>query len=304
MECHAFGEDEEIAENIRYSLSLGLQEFQPSLVIHDGVAVLVGSGPTVKDCVEDIRQEKEQGRTIITINGGHDFLMGHGIVPDIFVTTDPRGMPQNFKFINERTIYLLSSRVHPKDFDLVLSKTKNVVIWHSDSRDKENELLEDKLRVGGGTTSGLRAMFLAYLMGFRKFHLYGFDSCITSDKRKRWDSGPMKDETATTDVIVGERKFLCNMAMALQANEFQEIFEYLYGIEVTSFGDGLITAILEARCKNAEERWGYESIHRRRPQTGNSRTSAGVFHTETGIKACCYSTVEDRSASDNTERAD
>ena len=36
--------------------------------------------------------------------------------------------------------------------------------------------------IGGGTTVGLLAMSLAFLRGFRKIHLYGFDSCYRGDE--------------------------------------------------------------------------------------------------------------------------
>lgn len=31
--------------------------------------------------------------------------------------------------------------------------------------------------IGGGTTSGLRAISLFYVLGYRQFELFGFDSC-------------------------------------------------------------------------------------------------------------------------------
>ncbi len=275
----AYGTEAEIADNLRYSLSLNLQEFQPSLCIHDGTLVCVGSGPTVKDYAEEIKEEKRLGRTVLAINGGHDFLCEHGLPPDLFLTVDPRGMPHNFKFINDHTIYLLASRVNKSDFELVMSKTRNVVIFHCDSTDQENDTLGNRLRVGGGTTSGLRAIFIGYLMGFRKFRLYGYDSCLSSSRQKRWDDkGPMADEIKTIDVIVGGRKFLCNMALAQQADEFQNIWEFCPDVHIESIGDGLITEILRLRGENA-------NLHRGRQQTTTSGVSPGALDTSEGKQA-------------------
>lgn len=105
-----------------------------------------------------------------------------------------------------------------------------------------------KLAVGGGTTSGMRAINIGYILGFRKFVLYGYDSCNRADGVKRF-TGEMTGPTM--DVYVGEgadkRKFVCNAAMAQQANEFQMIYSVMNDITVESRGPGLISAILEER---------------------------------------------------------
>ena len=218
--------------------------------------------------------------------------MENGIVPDLFVTTDPRGMPQNFKHANDETIYLLASRVSPDDFKTLGGR--QVVLWHADSVDYENDELEGKMRIGGGTTSGLRAVNLAYLMGFRKLIFYGIDSCLDKDKCKRWDSGPMKDETKTIDVIVGGETFICNMAMAQQANEFQNIWDIMPDLKIESRGDGLISAILKQRIKQGIDT---ENIHRSGPPPAGGSSSISPFHTEKGFKASIHNDAEDRSAS-------
>lgn len=242
-----YGTDEEIGENLKYSLSLGLPELAIAPCRHDGNFVIVGSSPSVVDHLDMIRSHQGAGRSICAINGGHDFLMHNGITPDLFLTTDPRPMPQNFKYINDTTVYMLASRCSIETFDAL--KGRHILLWHCWAENAEQDYLKDKIRIGGGSTSGLRAINVAYVLGYRNFHLYGMDSCLGEKNNKRWDAGPMKEETKIMDVTVGDRTFLCNVAMAMQADEFQELYGIMGDIHIEAYGDGLIQAIIEERKK-------------------------------------------------------
>jgi hypothetical protein len=105
----------------------------------------------------------------------------------------------------------------------------------------------NKIAIGGGTTSGLRAINIGYVLGFRHFTLYGYDSCNRADGVKRFTgetTGP------SVDVYVGGpggRKFNCNAAMAQQANEFQKLFDVMGDIKLDVKGPGLIAEIMRVR---------------------------------------------------------
>lgn len=256
--------DEDMAmANIRANLERKCQEFAPALVVNDGHFVICGSGPSLPSFVEEIRNERKQGRTICAIKGAHDLLCENGIEPDCFVTCDPKPKIEVIKHANEKTIYLLASRVHPALYDLL--EGKNVVMWHSAASmgkaeikkgDKpkwedlkltpECDLWKGRFAVGGGTTSGLRAVYIGFLMGFRKFILYGMDSCLAADNFTKRFTGENIGPNKPIDVIVNGRRFFANGAMALQASEFQEIYNLL-PITVEAKGDGLIAAIIKAR---------------------------------------------------------
>lgn len=237
-----FGSDESNIENIRINLQRGLPEFAPTIVKNDGVFVIVGSGPSMPAQIDRIKIEVDLGRPICAINGANDFLIENGITPDLFVTCDPRPMPQNFKNPGQETIYLLASRCHPSSFERL--KDHKVMLWHSWSHEKECAELRGRLVVGGGTTSGLRAVNLGYVMGFRKFRLYGFDSCLKDKTVKRFTG---EKAGQLIDVIVNGEVFWCNAAGAQQARDFQYLYKIFHGINIEALGGGLIAAIIEAR---------------------------------------------------------
>src|SRR5689334_20544204 len=106
-----------IRGNVQSALKRGLPEFAPSLVVHDGHFVCVGSGPSMPSFVEQIREEKQKGRPILAVKGAHDFLCEHGIVPDLWLCIDPKDRAHLLTKANDETTYLVSSRCDPVMFD-------------------------------------------------------------------------------------------------------------------------------------------------------------------------------------------
>jgi 6-hydroxymethylpterin diphosphokinase MptE-like protein len=177
------------------------------------------------------------------VKGAHDLLCEHDLIPDFYVALDPRDRRNCIQRKNKKTLYLMASRNHPDSWQHL--KGCNVILWHPWSSEKENEQLRGRTFIGGGTTSGLRALSLGYCMGYRKFILYGYDSCLAGDGKTKRFTGETVEEPI--DVIVDGRKFLANIAMAAQANEFQMIYKMIPDITIESRGDGLISAILAQR---------------------------------------------------------
>jgi len=101
-------------------------------------------------------------------------------------------------------------------------------------------------------------------MGFRKFHLYGYDSCLSpTDPKKpanlRKVNGELcegkdaKGRDNAIEVFVAGKKFLADRAMASQATEFQELLKSLHKPDdpffVRGYGRGMIQTIIRERYK-------------------------------------------------------
>jgi hypothetical protein len=173
-------------------------------------------------------------------------LCENGVEPDMWVNLDPRDRTSGIQRLNDHTIYMPASRCPPSTFDYL--KGRKMLLWHSWAPGPEMEAIgPGKVAVGGGTTSGLRAVNIGYLLGFRHFIMYGYDSCNRADGLKRFTgeyTGP------SVDIWVGGpegKKFNCNMAMAQQANEFQKLFSVMADITVDVKGPGLIAEIMRVR---------------------------------------------------------
>ena len=242
----AAGTAEELCSNIRSALSRGLPELTLAPIKHDGHIVLVASGWSMPDYIDEIKAHRRAGRPIVAVKAAHDFLVENGVNPDMWVNLDPRDRTNGIQRLNDHTVYMPASRCPPSTFDYL--KGRKVLLWHSWAEGPEMDAIgPGKLAVGGGTTSGLRAVNIGYLLGFRKFTMYGYDSCNRADGVKRFTgdvTGP------AIDVFVGGpsgKKFSCNMAMAQQANEFQKLFDVMGDLQVEVKGPGLIAEIMRVR---------------------------------------------------------
>jgi len=256
------GTEESLADNIRTNLARGCTEFQPAHCFHDGNMVITGSGHSLPEHLDELKQERVEGRPICAVKGTHDYLIENGLEPDLFVSCEPR--ERELKYVSDRTVYFLASRCNTTLFDRL--QGKKIVVWHACvggkgvketgkplgwddlNLDPECELWKGKMGIGGGTTSGLRALNLCYLMGFRNLILYGFDSCLAPDRDTKRFTGEKVGDAWKGDIIVDGKRFWCNGAWAQQATEFQELYRGM-DMHVEAKGDGLIAAIIEARRK-------------------------------------------------------
>lgn len=234
----AYGTEDELRSNIVSALARGLPEVSASPVVHDGTFVVVGSGPTLPQFVEQIRAEQAQGRPVCAVKGSHDFLVERGVVPDCYFNLEAR--LRSLKHPQHGTLYMLASRCNPQQFDEL--NGYRVQIFHTwDGKDPVPELAGRPL-LTGGSTSGLRAVTVGYAWGFRRFSMYGFDSCITDDNIKRM-TGESVEEHKTLRIRCGDRWFKTNGAMALQAQDFRDMLRITRDCTYTVHGDGLLAKI-------------------------------------------------------------
>ncbi len=248
-------EDEQVAANIRANLRLGLQEVGPHDAQDTEIMLLCG-GPSLADFADEIVSRNRAGMPAVTVNGAYNWLIGHGGRPGAQVIVDAREF--NRRFTDPPVLgckYLVSSQCDPA---LVASLPRGqTYLWHglgdaveSIVRGYATEAGADRewYPVPGGTTVTLRALPLLAMLGFRRIHVYGFDSCIRGDTHHAY-SQPENDGVDAIEVVVGGRTFRAHGWMLKQAEEFQMVMRNLLvpaGVELAIHGDGLIAAILEA----------------------------------------------------------
>lgn len=238
--------DDELYANISHALTLGLPVLGQH-ISHDVVAVMVGSGPSVKGQLEAIKQHRENGSPIIAVKDAHDWLIENGVIPDYAIAVDPQEHRWNcFGHKHNDVKYFIASQCHASMFEHL--RDMQVFLWHLYIRKGQSVPPHGTALIAGGTTTGLRAITLMYTMGFRRFELFGYDSCLSDGGLRVNGDKPSKDD-AVNEIVVDGKYFKCNPAMTAQASEFQNLYVTMPDIEVNSNGDGLITTIIEARNK-------------------------------------------------------
>jgi hypothetical protein len=238
-------------DNIRANVTRDLEWFS-GFDRQDKACVIVGGGPSMKDNVLAIKDHRRRGTTIITVNNALAYLSERGVVPDSHVMLDAR--EENVSFVQNaptKTRYFLASQVHPCVFDAL--KGHKIVVWHNGMHDGEELFSIVKpwfeegpdqrpvIFVPGGGTVGLRALNLAWLSGYRKIHLYGFDSSYENGEHHAYPQA-LNDGDSTLMVALDGKEYPCAPWMARQAMEFQENYLALreQGIKVWVHGRGLI----------------------------------------------------------------
>lgn len=200
---------------------------------------IVGGGPSL----EETWQKIPDGAHVMALNGTHDWLIHRGVRPKYYVLLDAR--EHNVRFVAnpcKTTEYLISAQCHPSVFDAL--EGRRVTLWWNLFDGMEDIPGPDELLIGGGATVGLRAMFIAYTLGYRDIHLFGFDSCYRDDAHHAYKQVSNDGESRYVITAAG-RQFFCAPWMTKQAQQWMEHASTLIanGCGITTYGDGLIQHI-------------------------------------------------------------
>lgn len=247
-------EDDILFANMDAAIARGYPQVTEAHPVKTGAILLVASAPSVKGQLELIKKMKAAGSPIVAIKGAHDWLIENGVTPDYALAIDPQEHRIAFYKPQPSVHYMIASQCHPAMFDNL--DGYQVTLWHPYVK-KGQDRPKKSMLIGGGTTSGLRAISLFYVLGYRQFELFGFDSCNYGELLRVNGDG-LKDGDKLIEVKIdpdGET-FNCNMSMALQAEHFQTYYDYLPDATFNGHGRGLIQAIIKKREQNMMELGG------------------------------------------------
>lgn len=202
---------------------------------HGRSLCIVGGGPSLASSLFDLQMARVQGDEIWALNGAHDWLIERGIIPDAMVLLDSRAASLQFIQNPHPSVrYYIATQCDPNAFDILSGF--DVRKWTAWSWG-----IEDNVVVGGGATVGLKSICLAYVLGFRKFKLFGYDSSYRDGENHAWRQ-PLNDGEALTEVIVKGQRFTAAKWMVRQVREFQDQSREMMSrnCEFEVFGDGLL----------------------------------------------------------------
>jgi SAM-dependent methyltransferase len=226
---------------------------------HDRVAVICGSGPSLADCVQDIRGKGD----IFALNNAANWLYKtHQIIPDYQVIMDAQ--PQTADLIGPARTHLFASMVDPILFDRVPTAR----LWHAthgnvmvDEQEGFPDPGCDYCLIGSGITVGNTTMALVYAMGYRTIHVYGMDSSHRDGKGHILHQKINDGDPCLISRING-REFVTSFTMKLQAINFIPRAKQLEesGCKIYVHGDGYLPALWESRKRLSNEKEKYREI--------------------------------------------
>jgi hypothetical protein len=247
---------EKIHENIRANAVWDVKQAQPHEA-QDTEIVLLCGGPSLNDFEDEIIEKYHAGMKICTVNGTYNWAQERGIEKVNQFMLDAREFNKRFcEPTRDDCYYFIASQCDPAVFEM-LPKDRTFM-WHVSLEDDDvevtkevyGEMYKDWFPVPGGCSVTLRAICCLQMLGFRKVHVYGFDSCL---RDKDHHAFPQKENDGThiVDVCVGrgtkyEKEFQCQDWMAVQAKEFMKLSNHYLGeMDMIIYGDGLISYITE-----------------------------------------------------------
>jgi SAM-dependent methyltransferase len=239
---------QEIADlQVRENVLAGWQHAQP-YDLQEREIVLLAGGPSMKEHVRDIFRMRADGAFLVTVNGSYDWAMDQGLAPSAQIVLDAREFNARFTRRPHPTCrYLIASQVHPKTLEGL--PRERTYLWHSGVSEDNEALIREKtgqfFPVPGGSTVVLRALPLLRMLGFRKIHLFGFDSCVSASAHHAYPQ-PENDDEATMPLTCGGRTFICTPWMISQASEFRDLVRLLGDeVELAVYGEGLIAHMIK-----------------------------------------------------------
>lgn len=248
-------EEEQVRVNVRHNVARGWTQVTPHET-NDFEVMILGGGPSMAAFEDEIKARRAAGAKLVTLNGGYHWALDHGLTPSAQIIVDARAFNARFtKPVVDECKYLIASQVDPSVFEgLPLDRT---FIWHTTAEQIEDILKESYgvyWPIPGGSTVLLRAIPLLRMLGYRKFHLYGCDSCLAGDGTHHAYAQPENDAAPIFPVTLGGRIFQCHPWMAAQCQEMLSLIRFMGDeIELEIHGDGLLAWALEHAASLAGE---------------------------------------------------
>jgi uncharacterized Rossmann fold enzyme len=275
--------EDELTRNIRHSLTKTRW-----LEMRDGSqfpAIIVGGGPSLEHDLWRIRGYQLSGGVVFATNNTYRYLKDAGITADAHVMHDAR--EENLAFVpDDETICYYASQCAPKVLDAAGNR---LVCWHPHSDTVLETVGNDpkgRTMVSGGSTVGLNAMSIAYILGHRQFLLFGFDSSYADGEHHAY-SQPLNDGELVLDVEACGQTFKCAPWMVQQSEQFMALTKQLIdlGCSLSVFGNGLIPTLARSAEVVGAADLRAKSIHERIREIPNPvGAEIGVFKGELSRK--------------------
>lgn len=266
---------EKIKSNILDARKRNITPISSLLSWREGRAIaLIGGGPSLSSHKVDILSGPYE--EIIIAGSAHDYFvkrMGIDTKDKMWkniycIVCDPDPIMSEYLTLHNSNItYLLASQCSKEVFDLF--KDREVYIWDATGReDLNNELFQDiSNHIPGGCTIGTRAIMAAIGMGYKKLHLFGYDSCVYEDKHHAYEF-LHPDKEILGDLIdvkldhPDSPTFKAAGYMLAQLFDFQNLLKtYATNLNIEIFGGGLLAECLRIGKLRATEQLEKEKIH-------------------------------------------
>jgi len=282
--------DAVIEANVRAN-SAQYPNWLKSTPAHDGVAIMVAGGPSADDYLHHMLRLQAAGGTVFAMNGASRWARSKGVAVDHQIIVDAK--PETATLVDAGARgHLFAAQCDPATFALAPSP----VLWHRDVQCTEEVMPAERKRrggyvlIGGGSSAGVCALCVAFAMGYRTFHLFGYDSSHREGASHAYKQD-INNLIPVIPVQWGERTFKASVAMKAQAEKFQIIGQALEqdGCTLELYGDGLLQTMWKTAPSDVPERnkyqlmWQYDEYRKHSPGELAAETAMDLLQPDSMV---------------------
>ena len=228
-----------------------IRKWAKSVPAHGRVAILCGSGPS-------LAERELQAGDIFALNAAADFLHSKGLTPYYQVLVDSK--EESVSLVGEARHHYFGATVHPDCF----KKKPDATLFQLQVEEHDLQDFIDRhapheyCMIAQAVSVGIMALTLVYALGYRKIHLYGYDSCHKNDE-SHVVTQKMNDCVPYQEVIFNGHRYTASLPMKLQAERISGIIRQLEreGCSIEIHGTGLLPDMMNAPDENLTEQEKY-----------------------------------------------
>lgn len=244
----------------------------PPMQRHAGTMILVGGGPSLPSTVGALRRLVNRPKHYTwALNMSAGWLEQRKFPVNYACLLDPKVWVKDYIKPNTETVYFIASQTHPETQQVFDKPEIKKFLWHAEDTEIMDLLSPEQAKRSMpqvGSTVGLRSLIFNYYLGFRFFHLFGYDSSYgPKDELHGYDKpheirdrhtvyprpfdGAEVNEFEET-ALEGLQEFVTSGHMLRQAEEFNRLMRewtlavaggHIDPIKITVHGTGLLPTI-------------------------------------------------------------
>lgn len=237
--------EKDMLKNLETNLANKIPTIGELVGKYSGPCVIIGGGPSVDMQIEKVKELVGKGYPLMVIERMYPWCYRHGLKPSFVVQLDAsEGVEEGFTHIDSDAIHFIGATTNPIIFE-VLKGYKQYIFSgvggaHPDAQATWEKYGYSKVIVvnTGGSVS-LTALSIAQVIGFRNFHLFGFDFMIPSrEKTYAANIAGKSEDRRYIEVEVGEEH-----EKVLTCSSFLAFAQQFFGMTETARRWGMIDSV-------------------------------------------------------------
>jgi hypothetical protein len=264
---------EDILNNVKKNTSV-IDTWITKAKANNDVAIIISGGKSTdwKKVKQTIKRVGKKRAKVVCVKHSYPDLLKNNIEPFACVILDPRpisgvsthGVVRKdlFKTIDDKTLFMTASMTDPSVVDLLRKKTSNIVGWHAYTNALQ-ENIQEKVRNGsvkvdenlgieegatmiiGGTCAAMRSIGIMHTLGFREFHLFGYDCSMPEPSEEEKKEVTEEGKPKYLKVGVDDESFWTTGELLAMAQDCEKLFEKEdVNLNINFYGEGTLVSKL------------------------------------------------------------